>query len=363
MHITLPTEQLKQILEVAARISTRHLTLPILQCVLLEAEGTTLTVKATNLEVGVEGTIPLKEPAQGKVAVPAQVFLSTVQLILDAQVTLSVTETALCVETKSSKTNIKTLPTEEFPHIPRLTKGKQSLKGEIFTLGVEATAFAASQSSIKPELGSIFVTQRKAHTLTFVSTDSFRLVEKTIPTQGFTLTDSLLIPYKNALELSKVATMTDGVVDFYIDENQCAIAAGPIYITSRLINGTFPDYEQIIPKEYVAHTTVLTQDFARTLKKTNVFLNKFMQLTLALQERSMLLSSQSSEVGTTEESLTAATEGSLLTLSFNQRYFSEIIPHIIDDSLVLHFAGIGRPVVIENAHDRTLRYLVMPMNK
>jgi DNA polymerase-3 subunit beta len=157
--------------------------------------------------------------------------------------------------------------------------------------------------------------------------------------------------------------VTDGDITFFVDENQCAIVSGDVYITSRLINGSFPDYEQIIPKEYVSHVTLLTQDFAHALKKTNVFLNKFMQLTLMINDRSVTLSSQSSDIGTTEESVTASVEGAALTLSFNQRYFSEIISHLTDDSVIFHFAGIGRPVVIENAHDRSLRYLVMPMNK
>ena len=88
-----------------------------------------------------------------------------------------------------------------------------------------------------------------------------------------------------------------------------------------------------------------------------------MQLTVVVDTESLTLSAQSGEVGTTTESLHAATEGDAITLNFNQRYIAEVLPHITDDSITLHFAGVGRPMVIESVHDKSMRYLVMPMNK
>jgi DNA polymerase-3 subunit beta len=188
-------------------------------------------------------------------------------------------------------------------------------------------------------------------------------MEKTIPQKNFTLTESILIPYKNALELARVAEGVEGNVDMYISENQCALSVGDIYITSRLISGSFPDYEQIIPKEYKTHVTLLTSDLAQALKKTSIFLNKFMQLTVTISGGTFTLSAQSGEAGATTESIQAHVEGEDLVLNFNQRYVHEVIGHLQDDSVLLKCAGIGRPMVVENVHDKSLRYLVMPMNK
>jgi DNA polymerase III sliding clamp (beta) subunit (PCNA family) len=113
----------------------------------------------------------------------------------------------------------------------------------------------------------------------------------------------------------------------------------------------------------VAHATVLTGDFVHALKKTNIFLNKFMQVSFTVSDKHITLSSQSNDYGATTESFHASTEGQEITLNFNQRYLSEVTQHLTDESLKIHCAGIGRPVVIENLHDHTLRYLVMPMNK
>ena len=136
-----------------------------------------------------------------------------------------------------------------------------------------------------------------------------------------------------------------------------------VYITSRLTSGSFPDYEQIIPKEYTTHVTLLKNDLAQTFKKTNIFLNKFLQVGLHVTTNSLTVSANSGEIGTTTDSVKAQTQGEDLTLNFNQRYISEPLGYITDDSIILHFAGIGRPLVIEGLNDRSLRYLVMPMNK
>lgn len=363
MHIISDTKKLKQVLEIVSKVSTKHITLPVLQCVLLEAKGDTLVIKATNLEIGIEGKVDVKVEEEGVIAVPATILLQTVNLITQANTTLYVEEGVLCVESKSSKTEIKSIPAADFPNIPHVQGTPLTLQGSLFTLGIKTTAFTASQSSIKPELGSIYIYQKKEHSLTFVATDSFRLMEKTVPQKNLVLNESILIPYKNALELARVAEDAIGDISLYVNENQCALQVGDIYITSRLVSGSFPDYEQIIPKEYKTNITLLTNDLAQALKKTSIFLNKFMQLTLTLSGGTCTLSAQSGESGATTESVDATVEGEEITLNFNQRYINEVVPHIQDDSVLLKCAGVGRPMVIENVHDKSLRYLVMPMNK
>ncbi|MBX2866506.1 DNA polymerase III subunit beta [Candidatus Kaiserbacteria bacterium] len=362
MNITVQHEALQNLLEHAARISTKHLTLPALECVLLIAENNTLSIKATNLEIGIEGSLPTQETEAGSVSVSAQTLLQTISLSTQKEITLKTEENVLVVETPTSKTEINTTDVEEFPHIPQIEGKGQKVHGKNFALGIKNSAFAASQSSIKPELGSVYVFQKKEQALTFVATDSFRLVEKTVPQPGLTLDDSILIPHKNALELARVCEVHEEDPQFLVNENQCALAFENLYITSRLTAGTFPDYAQIIPKEYATHTTLLTADLVNALKKTSIFLNKFMQLTLEVSGGELRLTSKG-EIGVTKEKINAATEGDDITLNVNQRYIQDILGYVVDDSVVIHFAGIGRPLVLESVHDRSLRYLVMPMNK
>ena len=363
MHITTETEGLKKALEKVSRVSTKHTTLPVLQCVLIEVKSKKVFLRSTNLEIGIEVTVSVEVEEEGTVAVSADTLLRTVSLINQKEITLYTEGETLHIETKTSKTEIKTVSTDDFPNIPKAEGEEVLIKGSMLALGIKTTAFSASQSSIKPELGSIYIHQKKEHSITFVATDSFRLMEKTITQKGIILTNSILIPYKNALEIAHVVDGVEDVIKMYITENQCSVVVGDLYITTRLVNGTFPDYEQIIPKEYKTNITALTNDVAQALKKTNIFLNKFQQLTLTAVDGNLILSTQNGEAGTTTESINANVDGEDITLNFNQRYIHEAIVHILDDSILIKCAGIGRPIVIENVHDKSIRYLMMPMNK
>ena len=364
MHITIDKEELLDKRELVGRVSVKHMTLPVLQCVLLDVKGTTFTMHATNLEIGIEASIQVKVEEEGSVAVPASILTQTIQYMQVKEVTLRKEEGVLVIEGSGSQTNIKLVPHEEFPHIPRIEGNGQILNKDLFSLGIKTAAFAASVSSIKPELGSVYILQKKEHSLTFVSTDSFRLMEKTVPQKSFILNESILIPQKNALELARVCDVRTQDPEFKVNENQCALHfPDGVYITSRLTSGSFPDYEQIIPKEYSTHTTLLKNDLVHAFKKTNIFLNKFLQVSLYVTEGSLTVSANSGEVGTTTESIKAQKTGEELTLNFNQRYLSEPLGYITDESISMHFAGIGRPMVMQGVSDTSLRYLVMPMNK
>ncbi len=363
MHITLDRQSFLDKLELVGKVSTKHVTLPILQCVLLSVVDDVLTLSATNLEIGIEAKIEPKVQTGGVVAVPANTLISTIQFMTHKEVVLRTDGSVLVVEGSGSKTDIKTVPFDEFPNIPKIDGKGQPLNRTLFSLGIKTASFAASQSSIKPELGSVCILQKKEHTLTFVATDSFRLMEKTVPQKGLILSDPILIPQKNAIELARVCDLLDGDPELRINENQCSLTFSSVYITSRLVGGSFPDYQSIIPKEYCTHSTVLKSDLMHTFRKTNIFLNKFLQVGVSIKKKDCTISAQSGEVGTTTEVIPATTDGEELSLNFNQRYLAEPLPYVTDESLVMHFAGIGRPMVMEGVHDKTLRYLVMPMNK
>lgn len=364
MDIEVGHQDLLKALELVGRISAKHVTLPVLQCVRMEAKKDQVVLQATNVEVGLE--IPLKatinEP--GVVAVPTQVFLQSIQFINKKTLTLRVEEQVLQIEAESTNTSIKLFSVEEFPTIKHIEGSTLPISTNTFSLGIKNVAFAASQTSIKPELGSVFVQQKKEHSLTFVATDSFRLMEKTVPQKNLVLEQSMMIPHKNAIELARVCDLVGGDAELVVNDNQCAVQfSNNIYFITRLVTGSFPDYEQIIPKEYITHTTLLKEDLLRTFKKTNIFLNKFRQVSLTVTDKNLTITSQNAEVGHTTNTVAANTEGDELTLSFNQQYLTDPLTHIQDDSIKLSFAGLGRAMVMKGVSDTTFRYLVMPMNK
>lgn len=364
MEITIPHIELTQALELINRISTKHVTLPILQCVLIEAQEKTVVLRATNLEIGIEIPIQATVVVEGKVAVPAQIFLQSIQLITDKNITLRTEDQVLTLETSSTNTSIKTFTTEEFPTLHQIQGEELNIQAEQFAYGIKSVAFSASATSIKPELGSVFVQQKKEHSLTFVATDSFRLMEKTVTQKGLIFDQSIMIPQKNAIELARVCEAVGGTTLLIVNDNQCALRfPGGLYISSRLVVGNFPDYAQIIPKEFVTNLSVLKEDLTRSLKKSTIFLNKFRQVSFTVTEGSLTVSSQNNDIGHVTDTVKAQVEGDDIVLNFNQQYINEPLGFINDDSIKFSFAGIGRAMVMQGVSDKSFRYLVMPMNK
>lgn len=364
MEITIPHPQLVSALELIGRISSKHVTLPVLQCVRLEAKENLITLQATNLEISVEVPLHGTVVEEGVVAIPAQTFLQSIQFITQKDITLRTEDQVLQLETSSTNTSIKTFAVDEFPNLHQLQGSEHKVQRSTFAYGIKSVAFSASQTSIKPELGSVFVQQKKEHSLTFVATDSFRLMEKTVAQKGLVLDQSIMIPQKNALELARVCEALEDDPVFISNDNQCALRfPSGVYISSRLVSGNFPDYAQIIPKEFVSHVTVLKDDLLKSFKKTNIFLNKFRQVSLMITSNNLTISSQNNEIGHTTDTVKALVEGEELTLNFNQQYVMDPLSHINDDSIIMSFAGIGRAVIMQGVTDKSLRYLVMPMNK
>lgn len=364
MDITISHQQLVNGLELLSRISAKHVTLPVLQCVRVTATEGEVTLQATNLEVSMEVKIPAEVSEFGEAAVPAQTFLQSIQFISQSTITLRTEDQVLQIESEATNTSIKLLPLDEFPTLKKIVGTELLVGAELFSLGIKSVASSASQTSIKPELGSVCIQQKKEHTLTFVATDSFRLMEKTVPQKNIVLDQVLMVPYKNALEVARVCDVAGGEVIMTINENQCAFTfKNGVYVSTRLVTGSFPDYEQIIPKEFSTHATVLKDDLQKSFKKTATFLNKFRQVTLTVTNKNVTVAAQNNDVGHTTNSIMAEVSGDDLTLSFNQQYIMDPLGHLYDDSIKMSFAGIGRALVMRGATDTTVRYLVMPMNK
>ena len=202
MKIIINQQKLINTLELISKVSIKHVTLPVLQCVLITVKDDEIIFKATNLEISIEVKLEGIIESNGTVAVSASTLLQSVQYITKKDITISVEDNVVIVDSGSGITTINTISYEEFPNITKLKGEGSVIQRNLFSTGIKTVAFSASQSSIKPELGSIFIQQKKENSLTFVATDSFRLMEKTVPQKGYILDQTLLIPQKNAIELA-----------------------------------------------------------------------------------------------------------------------------------------------------------------
>lgn len=366
MKIEAIKEQLEDALNKADKIAGKNSTLPILSGLYLEAKQNSLIVRSTNLDLGLTITLPVKVSDPGIVVVPAHVITAFISsLNKDRTVSISSREQVLDIKTQSSKTTIKTLPSEEFPLIPEISDDNVfSLPVRDLVFGIRSVIYAAAVGSIKPELSSVSITHEGDY-LIFAATDSFRLAEKKIKIKKVPHFKQILIPQKNALEIIKILDKGEEEVSLSIAEHQLALRSGNVYLTSRIIDGTFPDYRQIIPKETYASATLLKQDLVNSLKTTLIFSDSFNQLTLNLdpKDKKFEIESKNSTVGESVQNVDAVLEGEEIKININHRYFTDCFQSLSTDSLALNFSGQAKPILVSGVGDTSFLYLVMPMNQ
>jgi DNA polymerase III subunit beta len=365
MRIKCITSKLNNIISKVEKITGKNLNLPILNCILLEAKEKKLIIKSTNLDLGVEISINTEVESEGVVAVPGSILKNLLNNISDKNISLSLENDNLTLLSDTNKSVIKSYSNEDFPLIPKVdSKNKIIIDCKKLLKGFKSVWYSASTSTIRPELSSVFISTRDNY-LYFVATDSFRLAEIKIPITSNQEIKSILIPYKNIPEIIRVFEDIDGDVEINFTKNQIAFKYDNIYLTSRIIDGNFPDYQQLIPKEFTTEVVVLLDDLINTLKIINIFSNKFNQVNFNINPKNKLfeMQSKSDEVGENTNKISAALTGDSLSINFNYRYIIDSFQSILTDSIVLQFNGLNKPLVIRGVSDNQFLYLVMPMNK
>ena len=158
---------------------------------------------------------------------------------------------------------------------------------------------------------------------------------------------------------------SSGDVEIHLTKNQISFSAENLYLTSRVVDGAFPDYKQILPKTFSTEVTMLKEDFSSALKLATIFGDKFNHLTITADPEKKLftLYSKNADVGEHRDSVAATLKGEALEVGFNYKYLADCLQSIEADSVSLSFNGQGKPLVVRGISDKTFTYLVMPMNR
>lgn len=365
MKFETPLDILQNAASVVARFAEKKPNLPVLGCVLITAEGSRVTLRATNLECGVEVVIPAKVAGEGTVAVPAAVLSGFLSNAHGKTTSVTVVGEVLKIETERAQASIKTLSHEDFPILPRVSAEKSfKIKSSDMVRAIRSVAYCASVSAIKPELQSVLL-YGDGGKMTAVATDSFRLAEKTVPLRAGGSVPEVLVPARNAAELMRILEGVNAEVEFYYNENQLSVQTDGVYYTSRLLDGAFPNYRQILPKTFTTEAVVLREDMASALKSLSVFADKFAQVSLSIEpsKKALFLSSRNPDIGEQISTVKATIEGGSVAVSFNGRYLADSLQSISGDSVRLHSNGPGKAMLIKDAGDESFLYLAMPMNR
>jgi len=285
---------------------------------------------------------------------------------LDAteQVVLTTVHDNLSITTPRTKSLIKCLPNEDFPTLPIVEGVSFTIQAVALAEGIRSVYFCAATTDIKPEIASIFIYAENG-SMNFVATDSFRLAEKKIKVKDIPDISKILIPYKAVSDLLRVLDTFSDSVRVSFNKNQLSLSGNGIYFTTRLIDGAFPDYHLILPKEELTKVVLMKQELLSTLRLSTVFSDKFFQVvfTASPEGKKITIESKNGDIGSSEASIDAVIEGEEIQVSFNLKYFLDVFQAIHGDSIIISFTKQNKPILVRSVQDQSFLYLLVPTNR
>ncbi len=363
MKVTCSVEKLKNAVTLADRMTGKHLTLPILHSILLQATGKSIKIRSTNLTVGIEVEIAAAVETDGVVVIKGDI-LANVCSNLTGDVTLTLENDNLTITSQKTTTVIKSLLPEDFPALPVVEGDVVEIKTTVLQDAIKSVYFAAAVSEIKPEISSIYI-YAEGGTLYLVATDSFRLAEKKVVIKNFPDISKILIPYKNIADLLRALEVCGDTARISYTRNQLSVSGNGVYFTSRLIDGGFPPYQLIIPKEENTKVVVMKQDLLNTLKLSTIFADKFFQVIFMInpESKQISISSKNSDVGSSLSIIDSVVQGDPIEVVCNLKYFLDVFQALPGDSVSLSFTTPNKPIVVRSVNDTSFLYLLMPTNR
>ncbi|MBI2122211.1 MAG: DNA polymerase III subunit beta [Candidatus Sungbacteria bacterium] len=349
-------------MSIAERFIGKNLTLPILGNILFECDGGNLKISATNLEYAIQAEISGKSGKAGKACVPAKVINSLVQSLRDDKIELEEKQANLVVTTDTRRVIINGVSADDFPLIPKIKKTSVfSIDSATLQDALAKVLPSVSTSEFKPELTGIYmrVSQKE---ICLVATDTFRLAEKKIEMDDKIKGDScaFILPSRIAQELVRVLPTGEDVM-VSLGDSQVLFEVRGIKIISRLIEGNFPEYGAIIPKEFGASGFFKKFEVVDAVRSSSIFSSKLQDVAFNFYSKGAEVSSANSDIGEFKTSLTAAVTGKELLISFNYRYLLDGLNALHEEEFFFGLNGENKPSFLRNKTDGSFSYVLMPI--
>ncbi|MDD5589566.1 MAG: DNA polymerase III subunit beta [Candidatus Portnoybacteria bacterium] len=364
MKIICLQENLKTSLNIAQNVVSRNLTLPILNNVLLETENGRLKVSSTNLEIGINTWTSGKIEKTGAITCPAKTLTTFINSLPNKKIELEVKGDNLSIKCETFKASIKGLPADDFPLIPKLKERPifSFKNNEIFKNDLAQVIGAAAASESRPEISGIFFSLDK-EAVKIVGTDGFRLAEKTIrQNNGPASPLSFIVPQRTIQELIRILSEKGGQeMNMVLGSSQILFDMGDVQLISRLIDGQYPDYQQIIPKGFETKATVLKDEFTNNVRIASIFSSKVNDIQLTLKDSKIEFSAQDADLGENKSQLEAQIQGKGVQMSFNFRYLLDGLSNIPTKQVFVGLNAENSPAILKPVGDDSFLYVIMPI--
>lgn len=364
MKLTLTQENLSRALGTVSRVASGKTSLPILGNILFKTEDNRLLLAATNLEIAITEYIGGSIKEEGSFTVPARLMSEFMGSLPAGNVTLKLEGSSLHVASGGYSSKINGMQADEFPALPQITPTHTfELDASLLKRAIQQVVVVASHDDTRPVLTGVYWHTYEG-ALYMAGTDGYRLAEKKLEDKGYDEEISAIIPATALQEVVRVMGDSISTVKVMMDENQVRFCLGDIEITSKLIEGSFPDYRQLIPKETDITVTLPKDDFSRIIKVASLFARESgggVTIAAESEEGKVSIHSIASQLGenTSEAEAKVSGDGKV---TLNSRYLIEALSSIDGSPAEFAFSGKLSPCVLTASGARDYKHIIMPLN-
>ena len=372
MQLTCLQENLSRALALVGRGVATRTTLPVTQNILISTDAGRLKLTATNLEIAITTWIGASIETEGEVTIPARLFSDFVNSLPSGEVTITLTDSPLGVEMHSGKFECRILgvSAEEFPPIPTVDGDVLvSIPAATLRKSINQVAFAAATEDSRPVLTGVQI-EIQSKQLTFAAADGFRLaVHKSSIDSGISESIDFIVPSRTLRELERIIAdvQTDVQMSITPTKNQVLFKSGEIELTSQLLAGSFPNYNQLIPQNYSTRAIVDANEFSRATRSASIFARDgsgIVRLQVSPgtgEEDKLIVSARAEELGDNSGEIIAQTEGDESKIAFSSKYLSDVLNILGSDKVILETTSPSSPGVFKQVGDESYIHVIMPM--
>jgi DNA polymerase-3 subunit beta len=361
LKLTCTRDELVAKLAVVSRAVSTRTAVQILAGVLLRAESGELHLAATDMELSLRTSLEANVDEEGAVVVQGRTLVDIARLLPADEVEIAYRpeEGVVHITCGNYSSRLHTYAVEDFPRLPEVTAAPTfGVDADTLLATVSQVSRSASRDESRPVLTGILV-RFEPEQLVMAATDSYRLSVKETPLEGSQQELEAIIPARALTELGRVATGV-GELELGVHENQVVFRAGNVTLTTRRIDGQFPNYKQLLPETFERTVTLARGELLDVVRRVSVMAQRNAPLRLRFNEGELTVSAQTQDVGEATETLAVDWSGEPLEIGFNPEFLREGVESVSSDDLELNLISPLRPAVIKGESDE-FRYLIMPI--
>ena len=364
MKVVLLQSNFAKALGQISRIVGLRTTLPVLSNVLITAQKGKIKFSATDLEVGISAQTIGKIEEEGEITLPARLLSDFVTNNRDESIELTVDKTSAVLKSARFEAKIQGISAEEFPTVPEPpTEAIVKISRTKLMDALKKVIIAPATDETRPVLAGVYF-QFSGKELVLAATDSYRLAEKKVTLDNEAGEHKLIVPVRTMAEVLRVIS-ADNSEDIAISakENQISFQTGSAYIVSRLIEGSFPNYNQIIPAETKTTAKVKLADLLSAVKMSSLFAKDSANnnIKISVAKNLVSVSSVASESGSSKSEVEAETTGDPIEVAFNARYLLDVLNVTADENVILGFNDVASAGTVRSEKDENYVYIIMPL--